>query len=130
MSSSPVPVVSAPDLPAPLGPVCANCGAPLSGEYCVACGQRHEPHVHSVRHFASEAFESITHADSRLWRTLGYLLVKPGRLTREFFAICRSSLSRYLLMGGIVPALPGSGYDGLMMLSSCCRKPSMRSVCS
>ena len=85
MSSSPVPVVSAPDLPAPLGPVCANCGAPLSGEYCVACGQRHEPHLHSVRHFASEAFESITHADSRLWRTLGYLLVKPGRLTREFF---------------------------------------------
>ena len=36
-------------------------------------------------HFAGEAFESITHADSRLWRTLGYLLARPGRLTREFF---------------------------------------------
>ncbi|HET9473089.1 MAG TPA: DUF3667 domain-containing protein, partial [Steroidobacteraceae bacterium] len=42
--------------------------------------------MHSVRHFASEAFESITHADSRLWRTLGYLLARPGRLTSEFFA--------------------------------------------
>jgi hypothetical protein len=73
--------------------VCANCGAPLSGEYCTHCGQRHEPHVHSVRHFASEAFESITHADSRLWRTLWYLLAKPGLLTREFFAGRRA---RYL----------------------------------
>jgi hypothetical protein len=58
----------------------------LTGEHCAACGQRHDPHVHSLRHFAAEAFESITHADSRLWRTLGYLLAKPGRLTSEFFA--------------------------------------------
>ena len=39
----------------------------------------------TIAHFAGEAFESITHADSRLWRTLGYLLARPGRLTREFF---------------------------------------------
>jgi hypothetical protein len=65
--------------------VCANCHAGLTGEYCAACGQRHEPHVHSVRHFAGEAFESISHADSRLWRTLAYLLFRPGFLTREFF---------------------------------------------
>src|SRR6185503_11726641 len=84
MSSDPVPVVSQPELPAPQAPTCENCGKPLAGEYCTACGQRHEPHVHTLGHFLSEAFESITHADSRLWRTLGYLLVKPGRLTREF----------------------------------------------
>jgi len=65
--------------------VCANCGAPLASAYCGACGQRHEPHVHTLGHFAGEAFESITHADSRLWRTLWYLLARPGRLTREFF---------------------------------------------
>jgi hypothetical protein len=41
--------------------------------------------VHTISHFAGEAFESITHADSRLWRTLWFLLAKPGRLTREFF---------------------------------------------
>jgi hypothetical protein len=85
MTSSLVPVVSPPELPPPQTLVCANCGAPLAGEYCAECGQRHEPHVHTVRHFASEAFESITHADSRLWRTLGYLLTRPGLLTREFF---------------------------------------------
>jgi len=86
MSSPPVPVVSPPEPPAPQTLVCANCGAPLSGEYCGHCGQRHEPHVHTVAHFAAEAFESVTHADSRLWRTLAYLLARPGLLTREFFA--------------------------------------------
>ena len=74
-----------PDAP-PLVPECANCGAPLSGRYCSACGQRHEPHIHSVAHFAAEGFESISHADSRVWRTLWYLLARPGFLTREFFA--------------------------------------------
>ena len=84
-------VVSPPEIPVPQTLVCANCGAPLSGEYCSTCGQRHEPHVHSVSHFAAEAFESVTHADSRLWRTLWYLLAKPGRLTHEFFAGHRAS---------------------------------------
>src|SRR5215207_2111780 len=85
MSSSPVPVVSPPEPPQPLTLVCANCHAPLSGQYCNACGQRHEPRLHTVAHFAGEAFESISHADSRLWRTLWYLLVRPGFLTHEFF---------------------------------------------
>ena len=86
MSSPPVPVVSPPEPPQPLTLVCANCHADLSGEYCAACGQRHEPHVHTVAHFAGEALESVSHADSRLWRTLWYLLARPGFLTREFFA--------------------------------------------
>ncbi|HYJ41969.1 MAG TPA: DUF3667 domain-containing protein [Steroidobacteraceae bacterium] len=86
MNSPPVPVVSPPEPPQPLTLVCANCHAALNGEYCASCGQRHEPHVHTVAHFASEAFESVSHADSRLWRTLWYLLARPGYLTREFFA--------------------------------------------
>ena len=74
-----------PESPPPM-PACANCSAPLSGRYCSSCGQRHEPHIHSVAHFAAEGFESISHADSRLWHTLWYLLARPGFLTREFFA--------------------------------------------
>jgi hypothetical protein len=85
MSADPVPVVSPPEVPVAQTRACANCGAALGGEFCAACGQRNEPHVHTLGHFASEAFESVTHADSRLWRTLGYLLVKPGHLSREFF---------------------------------------------
>jgi hypothetical protein len=79
------PAVKVVEIPPPQTLACTNCGGSLTGEYCSACGQRHEPHIHSMSHFAGEAFESITHADSRLWRTLWFLLAKPGRLTREFF---------------------------------------------
>jgi hypothetical protein len=75
------------------GSRCLNCGALLAGTYCASCGQKHEPEIHTLRHFAAEAFESITHADSRLWRTLLTLIARPGELTREFFAGRRA---RYL----------------------------------
>ncbi len=68
------------------GARCLNCGAALDGPYCAACGQRDDRHLHSLPHFIGEAFEGLTHADSRLWRTLRPLLVRPGFLTREFFA--------------------------------------------
>lgn len=63
---------------------CENCRAPLAGRYCSACGQRHEPHIHSISEFMHEAAENLTHADSRVWRTIWPLLAKPGFLTREF----------------------------------------------
>ena len=72
---------------------CDNCGAAVSGHYCAACGQRLEAPVQSLWHFAREATEDLTHADSRLWRTLGALLFRPGCLTREFLTGRRA---RYL----------------------------------
>src|SRR6266436_982993 len=72
---------------------CENCGAAVAQRYCGACGQRLEPPVHSLWHFAQLATEDLTHADSRLWRTLAALLFKPGYLTREFLAGRRA---RYL----------------------------------
>lgn len=65
-------------------PRCENCGAAVSGRYCSSCGQRLEPPVHTLGHFLKVALEDVTHADSRLWSTLGALLFKPGFLTREF----------------------------------------------
>ena len=65
---------------------CLNCGALLSGTYCASCGQRHQTHPPTVRHLLAELAEGLTHADSRLWVTLRYLLTRPGFLTREFFA--------------------------------------------
>ncbi len=72
---------------------CLNCGLPLAGRYCSGCGQKHETRVHSVWHFVREATEGLTHADSRLWRTLWHLLARPGLVTQEFFAGRRA---RYL----------------------------------
>ena len=70
---------------------CENCGAPVSVRYCGACGQRLEPPVHSLWQFLQVAAEDLTHADSRLWRTLAALLFKPGYLTAQFLAGRRAS---------------------------------------
>ncbi|MFL6604358.1 MAG: DUF3667 domain-containing protein [Steroidobacteraceae bacterium] len=72
---------------------CANCGASVPGKYCGQCGQRLEHEIHSVLHFAREATEDLTHADSRLWGTMIALLFKPGFLTSEFLSGRRA---RYL----------------------------------
>jgi len=72
---------------------CANCEAVVTGRFCAVCGQSVDSRPHSILEFAAEALEDITNADSRLWRTLVPLLLRPGRLTREFFAGRRA---RYL----------------------------------
>jgi hypothetical protein len=100
MSSAAPPVEAAPAAPAPplastapSAPRCENCGAPVTQRYCAECGQKIEAPVHSLWHFMKLAAEDLTHADSRLWRTLAALLFKPGYLTREFL---RGRRARYL----------------------------------
>jgi hypothetical protein len=97
VEASGLPVAAAVNAESPVvlvtAPRCDNCGASVPGRYCGSCGQRLEPPVHSLGHFARVATEDLTHADSRLWRTLLALLVKPGMLTREFLAGRRA---RYL----------------------------------
>jgi hypothetical protein len=71
--------------------LCDNCGAVVPDEYCGKCGQRREPPLKSVWHFIQIAAEDVTHADSRVWRTLAALLFKPGFLTRQFLDGRRAS---------------------------------------
>ena len=66
--------------------LCENCGTPVTARFCGACGQKLEAPVHSLWHFTQVAAEDLTHADSRLWRTLAALLFRPGFLTREFLS--------------------------------------------
>jgi len=65
---------------------CENCGAPLQGPYCHACGQ-HDLELHgSFRHLAEEALESFFHFDAKWFRGLFDLLFRPGFLSTEFQA--------------------------------------------
>jgi hypothetical protein len=76
----PAPVV------APTPRRCENCGAPLQGEHCYACGQ---PTKGLVRHFSSvmgDFFDTVFNIDSRVLRTLGPLLTRPGFLSLEYFS--------------------------------------------
>src|SRR5690606_2409552 len=84
MNSSPEPAAPAPT-PAPRG-ACANCGTPLLGDHCYACGQ---PVKGLVRHFSSivgDVLDSVFEWDARTPRTLWPLLAKPGYLSLEYFA--------------------------------------------
>jgi hypothetical protein len=63
---------------------CANCGAPLAGPYCSACGQERDTHRRSVLGLAHDLFEDIASFDSRILRTAKALLFQPGELPRAF----------------------------------------------
>ena len=79
----PSPVPAPPSGTAPAA-ACENCGTALQGRFCHACGQPAEPPTASVRAFVRQAAADITSLDSRILRTLGLLLARPGRLTREY----------------------------------------------
>lgn len=64
---------------------CANCGAPMHGPFCYACGQ---PEKGMVRHLASvmsDVADTIFNVDSRIFRSILPLYLRPGFLTAEYF---------------------------------------------
>ncbi len=62
---------------------CLNCGTPLLGAYCHACGQR--GHVHrTLSAFFHDLLHGVLHFEGKTWRTLPLLVWKPGKLTREY----------------------------------------------
>ena len=70
----------------PVQAQCANCGKPLLGPHCYSCGQ---PVKGMVRHLSSilaDAADTILNIDSRIFRTLPALYLRPGFLTTEYFA--------------------------------------------
>jgi hypothetical protein len=66
--------------------VCGNCGTELLGETCYQCGQ---PTKGLVRQFSSiigDFLDTVLNIDTRVFRTLGPLILKPGFLTQEYFS--------------------------------------------
>lgn len=63
---------------------CLNCGTVLSGQYCGNCGQRAQSRLISIWELVRDAFGDLFEFDSRLWRTLVPLIVRPGKLTRDY----------------------------------------------
>lgn len=80
---------------------CLNCGTPLGGPFCRACGQRDIPPYPSVRELAVDAFSELSGWDGRFVGTVRALFRQPGMLTREFLEGRRvryiSPLRLYLL---------------------------------
>jgi len=65
---------------------CLNCGAPLVGPYCSACGQKDPKPDVTLREFVHDTTHELTELDGKVPRTLKALLRHPGLLTLDYFA--------------------------------------------
>ncbi|MCS3631127.1 DUF3667 domain-containing protein [Salinibacter ruber] len=68
------------------GVPCQNCGAPLVGEYCHQCGQRHVPELrvlYLVRRFLESALD-LEDLERGVGQTLRRAAQNPGRVARRY----------------------------------------------
>jgi hypothetical protein len=72
------------DVPSTDNPNCLNCRTRLRGQYCGNCGQRSRNRLISIWQLLQEAFGDLLELDSRLWRTVFPLLIRPGQLTKDY----------------------------------------------
>lgn len=92
---------------------CRNCGAPLAGPFCAACGQEAHGSARSMATLLHDAWHVLTHVDGRLWRTLGALAFRPGVLTGEYLDDRRARwlppFRLYLVLSIVFFALASAG---------------------
>lgn len=84
------------------GEQCLNCEHPLdpSDKYCPNCGQLNSKKRVTITDLFDEFFGSLISYDSKLRQTLKALLLKPGKISREYIAGKRASYTnpfRFLL---------------------------------
>jgi hypothetical protein len=65
---------------------CENCGAQLHGHWCAQCGQPAIDYRRSFRHVIVDLLNEFLNWDSKFFRTLALLLVRPWKLTNDFLA--------------------------------------------
>lgn len=71
--------------------ICLNCHAELNGRFCHLCGQENLEPKESVWGLITHFFYDITHFDGKFFTTLGYLLRRPGFLSKEYIRGRRAS---------------------------------------
>jgi hypothetical protein len=72
---------------------CKNCGHHFSGAYCNQCGEKvYTEHDKKFSHVIEEAFHFITHLDSKFFKTLKYIFLRPGFVSKEY---CEGKRKKY-----------------------------------
>ena len=90
---------------------CLNCGHTVEEIFCPHCGQENtetrQPFYFLFTHF----IEDFTHYDGQFWKTIKYLLVRPGKLTKEYILgkrqIYVAPVKLYIFISFITFLLPG-----------------------
>lgn len=70
---------------------CLNCGTRLQDLYCQHCGQKDLPSRQTMRELIENFIGSFYSFESKFFRTVRYLLFKPGFLPKEYTAGKRES---------------------------------------
>ena len=66
---------------------CSNFGHPQVAVFCARCGEKQPGHHDlKVMHLLHDLVHELVHVDGKLFRTLRELILRPGQLTREYFA--------------------------------------------
>ena len=71
--------------------ICLNCNAATYGRFCHICGQENIETKESFWHLAGHFIADIFHYDGKFFRTIRYLIFRPGFLTAEYIAGRRTS---------------------------------------
>ncbi|WP_423809726.1 DUF3667 domain-containing protein [Polaribacter atrinae] len=69
-------------------PACLNCGHPFSGQekFCPDCGQENKGNRITFYSFIHQLFSGLFSFDTKLWKTLIPLLIKPGEVSKNYIA--------------------------------------------
>lgn len=65
---------------------CANCSAPMQGEFCHHCGQSIHTVLRPMHHMVEDTMDMFLHVDGRVVHTIPPLMTRPGFLTLEYFS--------------------------------------------
>src|SRR5215470_611939 len=65
---------------------CENCGSPLHGHWCAKCGQPAIDYRRSFRYIIVDLLNEFLNWDSKFFKTIALLLVRPWKLTNDFLA--------------------------------------------
>lgn len=67
-------------------PDCLNCGYPFSGYeiYCPECGQKNKGDKLTFGSFIKEVFNGFISWDAKFWTTIIPLLIKPGKVSKDY----------------------------------------------
>ncbi|MEM8770185.1 MAG: DUF3667 domain-containing protein [Pseudomonadota bacterium] len=71
-------LTTAPDM------ICRACAAPIIGAFCAACGQKNDDMRRSSVILGRDFLRDTFGFDSRMWRTLGLLVVAPGVVPKNY----------------------------------------------
>ncbi|WP_292010035.1 DUF3667 domain-containing protein [Chryseobacterium sp.] len=90
---------------------CLNCGYGVPERFCPHCGQENIETRQPFHYLFTHFIEDFTHYDGQFWKTINYLLLRPGKLTKEYLAGKRQQyvapVKLYIFISFITFLLPG-----------------------